>query len=584
MRRRAIMIQLFCLVMLLAVAAPVPARAYNLPPCTRAEFRELFDQITRVQIELGGNFSSFAGLLEFASATLAARAEHKQAIPLCADDFAFQRLVTELTGDFVGRVALDLGEVAAAENPYRERLPSEQERIEALAARLLSADRAGAPAPAERSAPKCARDQLTTLADLIAGFFDLLESDADAPLAAIDVLLRWRGANVSRAPICSDGIELALLLSAAATDAASSNAFAFTAPDAGNPYASALADSEFRLSEWHIHLNERLARYGESTTDAPLPACSVDELALAYGKLMPDYTDLLYSGQAVQSGADLSAFSGAYLEFRRTNLARLPACAEVFAAAWDVRQLLGDMLSSAASDIALAPGTVDPFHDRLSSGSARAAQMIDSMASRVEGAGVVPDTEVFETAVACSPAESLLMQVYILPEFYTFADVALAAETADDATALTERSLAFRDLLWQKLPRCAEAIELGLVMRRVAADFVAMLWLELVGLPADDIAQVQAVVDDITRLAARAAALDIDLAGGSPSGAPYYVSAGRGANIRACGSTDCDIVATALSGELVYVTDDSGSWFQVNLPNNQIGYIANFLVSQTPPS
>ena len=563
----------------------MPARAYDLPPCTVAEFRQLFDQIAEVQLELGRSISSVDNLLEFARAKLEARDEQGQTIPLCADEFDYQRLTAELTGDFIGRVALELDAVEAAENPYRLRLSSEQERIEDLAARLLSADRTGAPAPAERSAPKCAGDQLTALANLLADFLDLLDSDADEPLAAIQALLRWREKQISRAPICSDGIELALLLSDAATDAAAAQALALVAPDAENPYASSLADNKNRLGEWRVQLKERRARYSdESTTDAPLPACSVTELAQAYGKLMPEYTDLFYRGRQLNSPADLQDFSRAYFHYRRTKLARLPACAEVFAAAWEVRQLLGDLLSSAARDMAGGLAVVDPFSDRLASGSARAARMIDGMASRLEGAGPAPGPTVIETAVACGPVESLFLQVYILPEFYAFGEAALAAQTADDAVTLTERSLAFRDLLWRELPRCAEAIELGLLMRRVAADFIAMLWLEIAGAAPEDIAQAQAVVEDMIRLSARLEAIDINFASVSQSGLSYTISAGRGANIRACGSTDCAIVATALSGEEIDVIDDSGSWYQVSLPNNQVGYIASFLVRQTPPS
>lgn len=585
MRRLAILIHLLCLPTLLATGTPKPALAYNLPPCTRAEFRNLFDQIVEVQLEVDATISRVADLLEFAGAKLDARGDQGQTTPLCADDFDYQRLVIELNGDFVGRTALELGSVAAADNPYLQQLPSEQERIESLAKRLLSADRTAAPPPAERGVPKCAHDQLSALANLLPDFLNLLDRDRDEPLAAIDAFLRWRLTHVPLAPICRDGIELALQLSATATDAAAAHAISLVAPDAGNPYTSALADWKHRLNEWRIQLNERLARYSEeSTIEAPLPACSLAQLTQAYGKLMPEYSNILSQGRQLQSDADLQDFSQTYFEFRGSNLARLPACAEAFAAAWEVRQLLGDLISSAARDLALAPGAVDPFADRLAAGDVSAAQLIDDMASRVEGAGQASAAEVIETAVACSPAESLLLQVYILPEFYAFGEAALAARTSEDTETLTKRSLAYRDLLWSELPRCAEAIELGLVMRRVAADFVAMLWLELAGVPPDAIAQVQTVADNMTRFSTRVAALDFDFAGTALSGTAWYISAERGANIRACGSTDCAIVATALSGDQVYVVDDSGAWYKVNLRDNQVGYIASFLVSRTPPS
>ena len=581
MRRRAITLHLLPLLMFLATATPMPAAAYELPPCTRSEFRDLFDKITGVQLELVATITTLADLLEYAADNLQARRQPERAASLCADDFAYRRLVTALTGDFIGRLALEFGAVPAADNPYLQHLPSEQERIEDLAARLLSADRTAAPTPAERSLPRCSYDQLTALANLLPEFLDLLDNGGDEPLATIDALVRWREAQVAHLPICSDGIELALLLNAAATEAAAAQALSLVTPREDNAYASALAASKTRLGPWRTRLDERRARYGTSSTDAPLPACSIEELALAHRKLL-EYTNLLYRGQALQNASDLQDLSQATFDFRGTNLTRLPACAEVFAAAWEVRQLLGDRISSAALAMAIAPGAADPFADRLKAGGARAAQLIDHMASRVESAGAIPDASVTETAVACSAPESLFLRVYILPEFYAFIEAALAVDASDDAFALTERSLAFRDLLWRELPRCAEAIELGLLMRRVAADFAAMLWLELAGLLPDDIAQVQWIVDDTTRISARAAALDIE--GAPMSGTPYFISAERGANIRACGSTDCAVVATALSGQQIDVADASGAWYRLNLPDNQVGYIASFLVSQTPPN
>ncbi len=586
MRRIAVPLPLYCFLILLAVAGPVQTQTYELPPCTRAEFRTIFDQIAENQLEFGMTISSVDDLLDFARTRIENREDDPPDAPLCADAFAYQRLIAELTGDFIGRTALELGDVPAVENPYRLHLESDQERIEDLAARMLNIDRSKAPPPSERSTSKCARDQLIELEDMLAEFLTLLGADPAETIPAIDALLRWRDEHISQAPMCSAGIELVLLLSAVATDAAAMHALATVAPDEEHPYESPLAENEDRLREWRTQLEERRARYSaeSSTTYAALPACSLTELADAYDKLMPEYTDLLQRGRQTTSASDLQGYSEAYIDYRRTNLAHLPACAEAFAAAWEVRQLLGDLISGAAQDMLATPASDDPFSDRLEEGSEQAARMIDSMASQLEDAGGALGATVVETAAACNRAELLLLGAYLLPEFRDFGEAALSTVNSDGVFKLTDRSLYFRDMLWRELPRCAEAIELGLVMRRVAADFIAMLWLEAADLPVDEIPQLQAVIEDMTWLLVRAEEIDAGSAAAVSSGKTYYISAGRGANIRACGSTDCAIVTTLPNGQKIDVADDSGAWYQVNLPNNQVGYIASFLVSNSPPT
>ena len=306
--------------------------------------------------------------------------------------------------------------------------------------------------------------------------------------------------------------------------------------------------------------------------------------AFIYDKLMPQYSDLLQRARQIQTADDLQSYSAAYFDYRSANLAGLPPCAEAFAAAWAVRQLLGDYVSAAARGMLELNADDSLTNARLAAGSALTAQRIDTMAAQLEGAGAPRGEARAETAAACDSGNILVMQAYFLPEFYAFVNEALSAETSADIEGLAHRSFDFRDMLWRELPRCAEAIELGLLMRRAAADFIAMLQLEALGLPLEQIAQTQALVDDITRLAARAD----EIGAGAPlavqSAKPYYISAGPGANIRACGSTNCDILATAPHGEKIYVADDSGAWYKVNLPNNQVGYIASFLLSASPPS
>ena len=166
----------------------------------------------------------------------------------------------------------------------------------------------------------------------------------------------------------------------------------------------------------------------------------------------------------------------------------------------------------------------------------------------------------------------------------TSAQAALSLQAPGGLPALVERSLELRELLWLELPRCAEALEAGLAMRRVAADLVALIGLEAAGIPAIDVPYLHGVAADLSWLAARLNELTGDLGSTAHAGTPYYIIAERGANIRGCASTDCPVIATVIAGDTVYAADDSGAWYQLNLPDNRTGYIASFLLSSAPPS
>ena len=562
---------------LLLLALASPALADELPACTQAEFRAIYDQVAQLQLELSASLTSRDDLLAFAQARIDERGERANDPPDCADAFAVQRLRTELRGDFLGSAALELAGIPASDNPYKLHLADEQERIAQLASQMLGVDRSNAPKPSQRRPATCGQSQQAAMNDMLSQYLTLTELDAAQPAALIDALVRWREVYLPQAPVCGEGVQLALLLSAAATDAAARLALETAMPAGANPYDGIYAADLARLQAWQAQLDERLTAQSETPADnTRLPRCSLPELAQAYAMLMPAYSDLLLLGSQIASADELPGYSQAIIDFRADKLANLPSCAEAFAVGWAARQLLDELVFSSASDLLGLPSAQ---HD---DGSASVARMIDGIASQLESAGQLPSASAIESARACTSAELLFTQVYLLPELHSFATQAFAATTLAEALQLQERSADLRALLLRELPPCAEAIEIGFAMRRATADFAAMLLLEALNLPLGSIPQAQTVVNDMRWLMTEAASLEAQTQTTSPAqaAASYYISGQRGANIRACPSTTCDILATALSGEPVDIVDAADNWYAVNLPNGQVGYVASFLVSR----
>ena len=578
-------INLLLLLLLWLLAIPAVAQA----PCTRAEFLTIFKQTADLQLALDTTFAAVEDLLRFSETAIADRRNQLSAPPDCADALSYQRLTIEVTGDFIARQALDLASVPPPYNPYRLRFAGEQERIGASLSAMLSLDRSEAPAVEERSLPDCSDDELAKLDELVGELLTLLDSresgaDLAYALLAIDARLLWREEALPQRPSCAEWVALLPQLSAAATDSATAFAIAATVNSADNPFAGLASGHKARLRHWLSPAGAaESVPSGATIASSGLPACSPDELARAYDSLRPSFDKLRDSAGRISDIGDLQQYSETYLQFRAEQLAELPLCAEAFAVGWRTRQLLGDLALWAALDLVNPVGAQNLDRNSLRDESERLAAAIGGLYGQMGGIYGLSAKTPAADLLACGRSEIYFLIYYLLPEFDAFSFAALSLAAPQGLPALVERSLDLRDLLWLELPRCAEALEIGLVMRDIAADLVALIGLEAAGISAIDVPYLRGVAADMAWLAARLTEVAGDTSSATRAGARYYIIAERGANIRSCASTDCEIVATALRGDEVYAADDSGAWYQLNLPDQQTGYIASFLVSKTAP-
>ncbi len=68
----------------------------------------------------------------------------------------------------------------------------------------------------------------------------------------------------------------------------------------------------------------------------------------------------------------------------------------------------------------------------------------------------------------------------------------------------------------------------------------------------------------------------------TPPTITWYVSGAENANVRACGSADCEIVNTLAYGDPIQVLSMENGWHAIQMTNGTIAYIAAWLTSQTP--
>ena len=492
-------------------------------------------------------------------------------------------MLLSLGVDIVARNALDLASLPPDENPYRQQLDTDQARLESLSEAMLNRDRANAPSPEERHSPACTDEEISQIVDSVAEFLvaiDDADSIANLPLYVQSVARRlaWREENLPRLPACAEAIPLALLLNRASSDAAAHHALAFAGvSQQTNPYDDLETAA---LAELRVWLEQtQLARAGAESTPtgvkSRLPACTQTELASAYASLQPAYERIGGYGFANEPPIML-AYSRDHIDSRAAFFRQLPGCAEAFHAGWR----LAEAISAEAADVAFA-GANTTMAEQAGASRARAIAALSRLESLLDDQQTSASAQ-RRGAPACRDDQMVFFNVYIATAFHRFTEAALEAKSPADLTTLIEQAGSLRELLWEQLPRCGEALEAGWLMRRIASDFIALLALESAGVDPLDIPYLRSIIDDMAALAAQIDALNDDtfFAGGLI----YYVNADGYANIRACGSIECEAVGLVQRGDVLRVLDDASAWYKIQLSDGSAAWIAGFLASKTPPS
>lgn len=535
-----------------AVALPI-TRAQSEPPiCTRAEFLSIFDLVVDYQARFAEPPTDFSALMAYSQQHATDRLTVLAQLPQCAEALEFGALLVQLGGDFAARAALELAGTPAASNPYLA-LPDHDQQINDRLDAMFGNERSPAQAPEGRQLPACTAQQLDSYAAAAADLLELLSTaveldSRDAFSAMLDERLTWRANRLPALPLCAETLALSQALNAALTDNATSLSFAFVGvPAAQNPFIALAEVGLQRIAAWQTPPPPGTGTAAlQSVEKRHLPACSRDQLGSALAAIDSDYLPVY------KETDDALQRSQLHLDYRGV-LAGLPVCDEVFAVGWWLDEWLGapEMENRARLDDALL---------RLE--AARASAPISSQPA------------------ACSDADLRFVTIYITPAFHSLMRAALSITDFAQQPALERESGAFRALLWAHLPRCEDAIRLGMQMRGIAADFVAAIKLETDGAFAVEIPYTLALPSAIVQLGERLNAIDAALGIGETQ--TWFVDVEGFANVRSCGSTACGVVTVVQGGDPLEVLDDSGDWFELRLPGGGTGYIAAFLVSETP--
>ena len=293
------------------------------------------------------------------------------------------------------------------------------------------------------------------------------------------------------------------------------------------------------------------------------PPCSYAQLRHTLEATIPHFQDVYLS-------IDSSKTVDALLE----NLVRLPAfrsdilpglfsCQEHVQSGLLIGQILGDSVVLTALRSLGLSASLNPYPKYSNDQVARLNALQDEMFRIVNEDA---DERLLQLPINRHAADCSSVQLRTMQDTSAaFRDLHAShadLETGADLLEYIEQLLEWRLATLPRLPSCLQAQEFALHMIQMTADTPAMYVLRTAGVDNEANPFYELVKSDAERLAAwinrfaataasEETALKETQGFAEVTGKTYYVTASSYANIRSCGSTNCDIVGSANRGEAI---------------------------------
>jgi len=587
---------LISLLSLLFFTGVIQSQQSGLSACDNEDLKPILDLVIKFQLASGASITTMDELIGFAVEQLHWRDNELARLPSCWEAHRVHLSVIRLIGELVGRTALELAGVPESENPFLIIEPSYDERLGGLVVAAMSIDPSltTAPKPKPAVCSPLSEDELSDIVFELQALevVSLKIEDQSKTLAAIGGQLAWRDKTLLRLQDCADAIEISLLVAKLTSDLSALQALAVAGvPEGANPFERPVAQgtrslielSEAMPASGEIVSSESLSRVLAAGRSGELPACTIDDQVQAWARVAEAYHELLDTMQSVENMDDLLTYSRLALDIRETMLPLVKLCAENFDYVWLLSQELSDLVTWFAMRFDDMPRKAIPFTELNINALTEHAAADKQITQWIKtGEWKESDAESETDPPTCTDADILHLYAIVEPDFREFTDVAMSVQTRIDFLDLVNRLIMFRDALKAEIPRCAEALEVGLVIRDVVSDFVTMFAMDNAGAAAEDIPYLEQIREDMDWFFARRDEL-LELSDSVEKAKTYYVTANPYANIRSCGSTECSIVGSAKYGSELIISDDTGSWYQIWTADGEPAFIAGFLTSSVRP-
>jgi len=306
-------------------------------------------------------------------------------------------------------------------------------------------------------------------------------------------IIEWRDRLWSQLPLCDEAIDIAVLMSEQIGDIAATALFTHARVLLSPiPFDDKLFFQENKSDQVREQFEQisQLIASGEGPEDAApadrrLQNCSTADIERII-ILQAEHEVLAQSAFNSTTIGDLLAQGKALLEWRNRLWDSMPICHGGFEIGWLLSRTAGDMIS----DMSLRFAGVALSQNRYTAQLTDDFNRIKALLGPLEAA-IASDSEISATAGGtnqlppCSESQ-LASLADDLSEFVELTQLSQNISTVSDYLGYGARYIAWREDLWEALPLCSQALEIGRAAHQAAGDISSVHGLYLGGARLED--------------------------------------------------------------------------------------------------
>ena len=478
------------LLVLLGILPLAGADDNILEHCTNEDLQIIVDADRKFRnvVESTDSVSEPLELLEYSHSYINWRDELRTILPKCGQSLEIGLSMSQIAGDSLLSLGLEMIAVPAEENKYLAELEKNSARLESARVALNGRDELKSPESEALEDQICSLLEEGTDYDLIEEY-QAMFGTINA-VRTVEDIQNYMGTHLTyrenlwmQLQACADVFEIALLHNQLTSDlVATLILHAVGISSESNPFFDQIGYASKHISELYGRRMIETSSLEVIPLESNLPACARDELRI-YVDVSDAYEHLVgLMMQGISGSDDLADYAAAQIGWRNALLPKLTLCAEAVEYGLLMSWINGDFISSEVLKLIGVSSEENFFLKNRESDKQRLAHL-HTQVFEIEDAGEMPE----ETTVlaACLDDEWNLLFGDIMDDFLLVRDSAVGIGTLEEWLQFGVFLSSWRNSLWSQLPACSEAAETGILMNMGASDLSASIGFRALGISKD---------------------------------------------------------------------------------------------------
>ena len=509
MRRR-----LAVTLLILSIASVVSGQDSGLPLCHADQINWAEDASPQIEA-LGQQLATVQttdDFLSYSRAQLTFREDVWGAPPLCDPYLEAGALISRYYNDIVSLGVIEWLDVLREDSPRLQQLEQAGWDVGGLLVELIGDYLSLLVSPDPRAEqsdgtlPACTIQQLQGMRAAKTDEYTTILNAAFA-VDTIDDLLRYDADQLAfrekiwkDLPPCAEAFAVAPLMFHISGDFLTAHALAFAGvPFDSNPFYWQLERDIRRLPSWLFEVMETTPDLTRQLFESNLPSCSPAQLAQIAAIEPPFDADKghVLDLMDTESLGTAREYALTEIRWRQQRMPLFPPCTESIELAFAMSNLGNDLVAGTALHLAGARPWANPYRGQTLIGAGEVKALRSDLPAISELASV--DQPVVELPGCTlmqvdSVAQSMLNSFQDVLEVMSPVE---SVESPDDYINFADSHFSWRESILERLPPCAEAIEIALFLSQITGIFAPMNILEYAGLSPDE----NPYIEEITNVA-----------------------------------------------------------------------------------